>query len=237
MCKYELSQEEWTAVMSSNPSYFRGVNVHLESAKWDEIQNLISRLNEMTGHKYRLPTEAEWEFAARGGNLSCDYRYSGSNNPDEVAWYAADSLEQMQPVGKKKPNELGLYDMSGNAFEWCNDWYGPYGEEHQIDPKGPERGTYHVLRGGSWKQSSNGLRVSFRTHIPTTHLNKCGFRLAEEVEKETVITTVSNKDNGIKQFYNLQGLLLAKKPQKGTYICKEWDREKQNWVIRKITAK
>ena len=121
--------------MSSTPSYFRGVNVHLESAKWDEIQNLISRLNEMTGHKYRLPTEAEWEFAARGGNLSCDYRYSGSNNPDEVAWYAADSLEQMQPVGKKKPNELGLYDMSGNAFEWCNDWYGPYGEEHQIDPR------------------------------------------------------------------------------------------------------
>ena len=184
--QYEVTQELWVAVMGNNPCYFRGNNLPAESVSWDMVQEFLKKLNTITGDNYRLPTEAEWEFAARGGLKSQKYRYSGSNTPDEVAWYAEDSLESIQPVGLKKPNELGLYDMSGNAFEWCQDWYGKYAADDQTSPQGPSKGTYHVLRGGSWKHNSNGLRTSFRTSIPTTHLNKCGFRLAKSAFTEPV---------------------------------------------------
>lgn len=184
--KYEVTQAQWRAVMGGNPSYFEGDNLPVESVTWDEIQTFLATLNSMTGENYRLPTEAEWEYAARGGRKSQGFRYSGSDDIDCVAWYADNSPKMMSPVGGKKPNELGLYDMSGNAFEWVFDWYGAYTADAKINPKGPSSGTYHVLRGGSWKHSSSGCRVSFRTRIPTYHLNKCGFRIAKGISLDDV---------------------------------------------------
>jgi formylglycine-generating enzyme required for sulfatase activity len=121
-------------------------------------------LNELTGKNYRLVTEAEWEYAARGGNKSRGYKYSGSNNLDAVAWYEDNSDYEMHPVGRKAPNELGIYDMSGNVWEWCYDWWGDYTDEPQIDPTGPEEGYSRVLRGGSfnWVFSMKECRVSYR---------------------------------------------------------------------------
>lgn len=184
--KYEITQELWTAVMGDNPSYFEGENLPVESMTWNDIQQFLAKLNALTGENYRLPTEAEWEYAARGGKKSQGYRYSGGDNIDDVAWYGENSPEMICPVGGKKPNELGLYDMSGNAFEWVFDWYGAYTATAKVNPKGPSSGTYHVLRGGSWKHSSNGCRVSFRTRIPTYHLNKCGFRIVKGISLDNL---------------------------------------------------
>ena len=185
--KHEITQAQWEAVMGENPSYFKeGGDYPVENVSWNRAQEFLAKLNELTGGSYRLPTEAEWEYAARGGKYSEGYRYSGSDNVDEVAWYLADNLTQLSRVGQKKPNELGLYDMSGNAFEWVFDWFGPYSAEAQTNPKGPSAGQHHVLRGGSWKHSSNGCRVSFRSRIETTHLNKCGFRIVKGIDLEEV---------------------------------------------------
>ncbi len=183
--RYEITQAQWSAVMcGQNPSYFHGDDLPVESVTWNDIQAFLARLNDLTGENYRLPTEAEWEYAARGGRKSLGYRYSGSNDIDEVAWYSDNSPESICPAGGKKPNELGLYDMSGNAFEWVFDWYSEYTSDARVNPKGPSSGTYHVLRGGSWKHGTNGCRVSFRTRIPTYHLNKCGFRIAKGIALE-----------------------------------------------------
>ena len=126
ICKYEVTQALWRAVMGSNPSYFKGDNLPVESVSWNDCQTFINRLNSYTGRNFRLPTEAEWEFAARGGNYSRHYKYSGSNYIGDVAWYGDNSGNRTHPVGTKQANELGLYDMSGNVWEWCSDWYGSY---------------------------------------------------------------------------------------------------------------
>lgn len=132
--KYEVTQEEWETVMGSNPSEHKGAKLPVENVSWDDCQVFIKKLNKMTGMNFRLPTEAEWEYAARGGGNSRNYKYSGSNNLQSVAWNGNDKT---QPVGRKKPNELGLYDMSGNIAEWCQDWYGLYKGGHQNNPTGP----------------------------------------------------------------------------------------------------
>lgn len=203
--KFEVTQELWLEVMGENPSYFpEGGDYPVENISWDEAQNFIERLNELTGEDYRLPTEAEWEYAARGGKNCNGYRYSGSDEVDLVAWYVADELAQPSPVGRKQPNELGLYDMSGNIFEWVFDWYGAYTNEAQVNPKGYSSGKHHVLRGGSWMHSSNGCRVSFRSRIETTHLNKCGLRIAKGIaledlpytESEVVLTDIFSSEQG-----------------------------------------
>ena len=124
ICKYEVTQALWRAVMGSNPSNFKGDNLPVESVSWNDCQTFINRLNSYTGRNFRLPTEAEWEFAARGGNYSRHYKYSGSNYIGDVAWYHSNSGHRTHPVGTKQPNELGLYDMSGNVHEWCSDWDG-----------------------------------------------------------------------------------------------------------------
>ena len=162
ICKYEVTQALWRAVMGSNPSDFKGDNLPVECVSWNDCQTFINRLNSYTGRNFRLPTEAEWEFAARGGNYSRHYKYSGSNYISDVAWYDDNSGNRTHPVGTKQANELGLYDMSGNVWEWCNDWYGSYNSYSQTDPTGPSSGSGRVIRGGSWLSFAGGCRSSYR---------------------------------------------------------------------------
>lgn len=177
--KYPITQAEWQAVMGNNPSHFKGDDRYpVENVNWDDCQEFIKKLNEKAGKKYRLPTEAEWEFAARGGNQSKGYEYSGSNTLDEVAWYFANSDSKTHPVGTKKANELGIHDMSGNVWEWCNDWYGDYSTKDVIDPKGAEKGTTRVLRGGGWSDGAQFCRVAIRYfNTPTIRHYDLGFRV------------------------------------------------------------
>ena len=162
----EVTQELWEAVMGSNPSYFEGDNQRpVENVSWNDCQKFIKKLNRLTGKEFRLPTEAEWEYAARGGKYSRGYKYSGSNNADEVAWYDSNSGSKTHPVKTKKDNELGLYDMSGNVWEWCNDWWGCYQSNSQTNPTGPSEGESRVLRGGGWCYFDMGVRVSRRDYL------------------------------------------------------------------------
>ena len=192
----EVTQSLWMAVMGENPSRNKGdYSCPVDHVSWADCQEFISKLNAITGKTFRFPTEAEWEFAARGGNMSKHYKYSGSNDLDEVAWYLCnsgdrrlsyeESLERFDnnnrahPVAKKSPNELGLYDMSGNVYEWCYDWYGAYEDTRQTNPKGPSSSTSsHVYRGGSYA-AYDGCRCAYRSKfssdVRTEHI---GLRLA-----------------------------------------------------------
>lgn len=177
--KTEVTQALWQAVMGSNPSYFEGDDLPVEQVSWDDCQEFIRKLNSLTGQNFRLPTEAEWEFACRGGNNSRGYKYSGSNYIDNVAWYDGNSGDKTHPVATKSPNELGIYDMSGNVWEWCADWYGDYSSGRQTNPKGPYGGSSRVNRGGSWFSYARNCRSSNRfNYNPTRRLNNLGLRLA-----------------------------------------------------------
>ena len=172
--KYEVTQKQWVEIMGSNPSYFKGDNLPVEQVSWNDIQDFIKKLNAKTGKNYRLPTEAEWEFAARGGNNSRGYKYSGSNTLSNVAWYTDNSGSKTHPVGTKSPNELGIYDMSGNVNEWCSDWYGSYSSNSRRSS-----GSYRVMRGGSWGIHAWSCRVSYRGYgSPGDRYGSDGFRLA-----------------------------------------------------------
>ena len=160
--KTEVTQALWMAVMGNNPSYFKGDNLPVENVSWDDCQKFISKLNSLTGQNFRLPTEAEWEFAARGGNNSNHYQYSGSNELGDVAWYDGNSGDNTHAVATKQPNELGLYDMSGNVLEWCSDWFGNYSSSSLTNPTGPNSGSYRVLRGGGWSSLARNCRSSYR---------------------------------------------------------------------------
>ena len=178
ICKYEVTQALWRAVMGSNPSYSKGDDLPVECVSWNDCQTFINRLNSYTGRDFRLPTEAEWEFAARGGNYSRHYKYSGSNNLDDVAWHGDNSDNRTHPVGTKQPNELGLYDMSGNVWEWCSDWYGSYSSYSQSTPTGPNSGSGRVERGGSWYDFARICRSSRRDFdAPSGSGNYLGLRL------------------------------------------------------------
>ncbi len=176
----EVTQALWQAVMGNNPSEFTGDSSRpVEQVSWDDCQEFIRKLNSMTGKTFRLPTEAEWEYAARGGNKSRHYKYSGSNNIDDVAWYNGNSGSHTHRVKTKSPNELGLYDMSGNVYEWCSDWYGDYSSSAQTTPKGASSGAYRVSRGGSWYFDAGYCRVSSRFgSTPGSTNNSLGLRLA-----------------------------------------------------------
>ena len=160
--KYEVTQALWKAVMGKNPSRFKGDNLPVEYVSWDDCQEFISKLNRIAGKKFRLPTEAEWEYAARGGKYSRGYQYSGSNNLSDVAWYKDNSGSKTHAVGSKQANELGIYDMSGNVFEWCQDWEGSYSGASQVNPIGANSGAYRVFRGGGWIYKAYGCRLSCR---------------------------------------------------------------------------
>ena len=217
--KYEVTQQLWEYVMkysgtcadgSSMGAYasdvWLGTNPSLSSGEgnyypayfvsWEDIVNIfIPRLNRITGKTFRLPTEAEWEYAARGGNKSQGYKYSGSNTIDNVAWHTSNSLSKTHQVGTKAPNELGIYDMSGNVWEWCRDWYGSYSSLAQTNPTGPSSGSYHVPRGGSWGSFAQYCRVSYRDlSAPDYRYNSLGFRLVCSVEWETDVFQKDNVD-------------------------------------------
>lgn len=181
--KYEVTQAQWRAVMGTNPSYFKGDNLPVEWVSWNDIQEFIKKLNAQTGKRFRLPIEAEWEYAARGGSKSKGYKYCGSNNIDDVAWYRSNSSSKTHPVGQKTPNELGIYDMSGNVGEWCQDLYGYYSSEAQTNPTGPSSGSDRVLRGGGWCNGARFCRVSDRKiNFPDYRASNYGFRLVLSVE-------------------------------------------------------
>ena len=182
----EVTQELWKAVMGDNPSYFKDDQRPVEQVSWDDCQEFLRKLNEFTGLKFRLPTEAEWEFAARGGEKSKGYKYSGSNDIDAVAWYLGNSSIKGKSspdygthlVKTKKPNELGIYDMTGNVLEWCSDWYDKYTYKSQSDPQGPSTGTGRVRRGAGWTSILWSCPTSNRYHdTPDTRNNYLGLRL------------------------------------------------------------
>lgn len=174
-----VTQALWRAVMGDNPSRFRGDNLPVENVSWDDCQEFLKELNRKTGKTFRLPTEAQWEYAARGGRKSRGFKYAGSNDIDEVAWYDENSGNKTHPVKQKAPNELGLYDMSGNVWEWCQDWYDAYNEdEDQYNPKGPNEGETRVSRGGSWYYYEWECRVTYRNlNYPDFFDTDLGFRL------------------------------------------------------------
>ena len=184
----EVTQELWKAVMGDNPSSFTGsANLPVEQVSWYDCQEFITKLNKLTGRTFSLPTDAEWEFAARGGNRSKGYKYSGSNNIDNVAWYKDNSGNKTNVVATKSPNELGLYDMSGNVWEWCHDFYSKYSDEAQTNPIGNIPNDQRGMHGGSWNFNSSFCRVCHRNRDVADHTaSHLGFRLAlSSLEKPT----------------------------------------------------
>jgi hypothetical protein len=180
MGKFTVTQAQYVAMMGLNPSHFKGDKLPVEQVFWENTQAFIQKLNQKTGKKFRLPTEAEWEYAARGGNQSKGFTYAGSNNIDEVAWYDKNSGSKTHEVGLKGPNELGIYDMSGNVLEWCEDCYDEKFYEKSAGAKNPvnknKAGSY-VLRGGSWNYDNNNCRPAFRNASSDYRVNYCGFRV------------------------------------------------------------
>jgi formylglycine-generating enzyme required for sulfatase activity len=181
ICKYEVTQRLWMQVMGSNPSRHKGCDdCPVENVTWRSIRQFLKRLNTLTGRHYRLPTEAEWEYAASGGEKSKGYTYSGSNDPAEVGWYKPNADNMTHPVGQKKPNELGLYDMCGNVWEICSDWYHPgyYKRSTAVNPKNTHPGLYRVVRGGSWRSGPERCYNKARNrNIMDHHISNGGFRL------------------------------------------------------------
>ena len=183
MAETEVTQALWKAMMGVNPSHFIGDSLPVETVNWKDCKQFIQALNEMSEYHFFLPTEAQWEYAARGGNMSLGCKYSGSNQINNVAWYnkndSGNFIDSTHFVATKQANELGLYDMSGNVWEWCNDYFGDYPDDDQDNPSGPETGNKRVIRGGSWGNVAQLCRVAYRGSYYENILNdNLGLRLA-----------------------------------------------------------
>jgi formylglycine-generating enzyme required for sulfatase activity len=183
--KYEVTQAQWKAVMGNNPSNFKNCDeCPIESVSWNDVQDFVRKLNSQTGNNYRLPTEAEWEYAAKGGKSSKGYIYSGSNDLNLVAWNTGNSGGKTHSVGGKQANELGVFDMTGNVWEYCSDFYGDYNNYSETNPTGALSDRGRVRRGGGWYYAANYCRVAYRTgHNPSSTYNDSGFRLVLPVER------------------------------------------------------
>jgi formylglycine-generating enzyme required for sulfatase activity len=198
MGKYEVTQQEWVEIIGSNPSNFKGDTLPVEKVSWHDVIEYCNKRSlregltpayrgsgdsvtcDLSASGYRLPTEAEWEYAAKGGanGAYLTYEYAGSNSVDGIGWYTDNSGNRTHPAGQKQPNDLGIYDMSGNVWEWCWDWYGNYPGGSQTDPVGPASGSSRVLRGGSWENSAPFLRSAYHGgSTPANRVNSVGFRL------------------------------------------------------------
>lgn len=176
--KCEVTQELYEAVMGTNPSKWKAYDRPVENVSWEDAQKFCTELSRITGRTFSLPTEAEWEFAARGGKKGSNAKYSGSSNVAEVAWFLGNSDNRTHPVGRLRPNELGIFDMSGNVWEWCSDWYGDYSSANPTDPTGPNTGTCRVLRGGGWSSNAGNFSVSSRSaNAPDARNFNNGFRI------------------------------------------------------------
>ncbi|MEM9935001.1 MAG: formylglycine-generating enzyme family protein [Bacteroidota bacterium] len=182
--QHPVTQALWQHVMGTHPSFFQGSRRPVEQVSWGDTQAFIQKLNQSIGRSFRLPTEAEWEYAARGGQLSKGFTYSGSDKLSEVGWYEENSHMESKPVGLKEANELGLYDMSGNIWEWCEGWYEKkyyqqcVEKNMMLNPTGPKTGDFRVIRGGSWYDSPVSCRVSNRgRYEPQIRYDLVGFRL------------------------------------------------------------
>lgn len=192
-----ITQAQWIAVMGYNPSHWQELDLPVENISFMEVQDYIQRLNKKTGKHYRLPTEAEWEYAAKGGNCSKGFMYAGSNDLAQVAWYSSNGDEHTHPVGTKEANEIGLYDMSGNLWEWVNDWYDKsyYYSSPEHNPLGPDTGVYKVLRGGRFGSPAARCRIASRCFCePERKCNAHGFRLvlpSEEFEDVLIFSTMT----------------------------------------------
>ena len=179
--RYPITQDQWEAVMGNNPSHFKGEKLPVESVSWFDCQEFAKKLSEMTGRHFRLPTEAEWEYAARGGKKGKRYKFSGGHILEQIGWYNENSGNTSHEVGKKSPNELGIYDMSGNIWEWVQDWKGDFTEDEQVNPTGPDTGIERVCRGGGWNREIDRARVSYRgDDQPTLRYCSLGLRIALE---------------------------------------------------------
>ena len=236
--KYEVTQALWQEIMGSNPSYFKGDNLPVEQVSWDDCQEFLRKLNARKGEfgitdgrTFRLPTEAEWEYAARGGKLSKGFKYSGSNNIGDVAWYWDNSGKKTHPVGRKQANELGIYDMSGNVLEWCH-WSGGYSSGAQTNPQGPASVSYRVLRGGSWYSCARDSRVSYNNILtPVSRFANLGMRLVLNVSKPfekpkpkpqskpQPVRSKKNKGNLVLLLSALAGMLLVVGMMLGVRQC------------------
>ena len=176
---YEVTQAQWREVMGGNRSAHSDCDqCPVEQVSWDDVQEYIELLNSMTGKLYRLPTEAQWEFAARGGREGKGYIYSGGNDLSKLGYYEENAEGETHIVGKKRPNELGIYDMSGNVWEWCSDRYGSYTSAPVSNPQGQSKGNYYVIRGGGWDIDAQGCRTSYRHRENPGYWNRSlGFRV------------------------------------------------------------
>jgi len=176
--KFEVTQEQWEAAMGNNPSIIVGAKNPVENVTWEEVQKFIDALNQASGLKYRLPTEAEWEFAAKGGNKSNGYLYSGYSVISACAWYYSNSNSTTHMIGTKEPNELSIFDMTGNVREWCEDWFDYYTSASKKNPQGPNSGNMKINRGGSWVTPYVNCRNSYRhTDYPNESAQDLGFRI------------------------------------------------------------
>jgi formylglycine-generating enzyme required for sulfatase activity len=179
--RYPVTQRQWASVMGSTPSHFQGDTLPVEQVSWNEVQEFIRRLNAMTGKRYRLPTEAEWEYAALGGTLASGQEFSGHRFLDDVAWYDYNSGGRTWQAGRKEPNELGIHDMLGNVWEWVSDRYDRYYYRNSpiSNPKGPKHGNERVYRGCAFNSAENICRISLRNFAaPDYRMVNLGFRLA-----------------------------------------------------------
>lgn len=203
ICRYEVTQAEWEAVMGRNPSRFKGEKRPVENVSWNQCQQFVLKLNQRSNKTFRMPTEAEWEYAARGGKKTKAFKYAGSNDISQVAWdrnqcyYKTESNPNYgtHNVGTKMPNGLGIYDMSGNVFEWCSDWYASqsYSIGTKRDPKGINSGNFKVNRGGSWYKFPKSCRVSCRNcDRPEYRSHNLGLRLVMSEEQNSSSTEIKH---------------------------------------------
>ena len=226
MSKYEVTQKLWERVMGNNPSSVQGDNLPVNNVSWNDCQEFIKKLNELTGKSFSLPTEAEWEYAARGGEKSLNCKYSGSNTIDDVAFY---NTTNSNNVGSKQANELGLYDMSGNVAEWCYDGYAAYSDQDQNNPYGIIEADNRVVRGGGWSSSDNECRVSFRDGSKKTDdkAENIGFRLAlskpyYEVSAVAEVGGSAEINDCNKTLFVREGAKVNLKASDGSYSFVNW---------------